>query len=160
MPSVPADTNLSLGKLMRAAKHDTVSNYTTETELGNDCGNTTTGDADVKMSEFYISAVDSGLSGFAYVDEQTSESYLLTFANAGSYFTSRIASNHRNFTWNTTNALFSPAGSPNYSGSFDAGSISNVNAANSVGDGQRGTFHAAHTNDTSLTILPVFHLKT
>ena len=42
MPSVPSDTNLSLGKLMRAAKHDTVSNYTTETELGNDCGNTTT----------------------------------------------------------------------------------------------------------------------
>ena len=66
MPSVPADTNLSLGKLMRAAKHDTVSNYTTEAELGNDCGNTTTSDADVKMSEFYISAVDSGLSGLLF----------------------------------------------------------------------------------------------
>ena len=152
MPSVPADTNLSLGKLMRAAKHDTVSNYTTEAELGNDCGNTTTSDADVKMSEFYISDVDSGLTGFAYVDEQTSESYLLTFANAGSFFTSRISSNHRNFTWNTSNALFSPTSNPNYSGSFDAGSISNINVANTVGDGTRGTFHAAHTNDTSITI--------
>ena len=54
MPSVPSDTNLSLGKLMRAAKHDTVSNYTTETELGNDCGNTTTANANLSMSEFYM----------------------------------------------------------------------------------------------------------
>ena len=152
MPSVPADTNLSLGKLMRAAKHDTVSNYTTETELGNDCGNTTTANANVSMSDFYMSAVDSGLTGYAYVDEQTSDTYTLGLSGGGALLTSRIAANYRNFTWNTSNALFNPTSNQDYTGVFTAGSISNINQANSVGDGTPGTFHAAHTNDTSLTI--------
>ena len=152
MPSVPADTNLSLGKLMRAAKHDTVSNYTTETELGNDCCNTTTANANVSMSDFYMSAVDSGLTGYAYVDEQTSDTYTLGLSGGGALLTSRIAANYRNFTWNTSNALFNPTSNQDYTGVFTAGSISNINQANSVGDGTPGTFHAAHTNDTSLTI--------
>ena len=152
MPSVPADTNLSLGKLMRAAKHATISDYTTESELGADCGNTTTANANVSMSDFYISAVDSGLSGYAYVDEQTSDTYTLGFAGEGALFTSRIAANYRNFTWNTSNALFSPTSNQDYTGVFSAGSISNINVANTEGDGARGTFHAAHTNDASLTI--------
>ena len=152
MPSVPADTNLSLGKLMRAAKHDTVSNYTTETELGNDCGNTTTANANVSMSDFYMSAVDSGLTGYAYVDEQTSDTYTLGLSGGGALLTSRIGGNYRNFTWNTSNALFNPTSNQDYTGVFTAGSISNINQANSVGDGTPGTFHAAHTNDTSLTI--------
>ena len=152
MPSVPADTNLSLGKLMRAAKHDTVSNYTTETELGNDCGNTTTANATVSMSDFYMSAVDSGLTGYAYVDEQTSDTYTLGLSGGGALLTSRIGGNYRNFTWNTSNALFNPTSNQDYTGVFTAGSISNINQANSVGDGTPGTFHAAHTNDTSLTI--------
>lgn len=152
MPSVPSDTNLSLGKLMRAAKHDTVSNYTTETELGNDCGNTTTANANVSMSDFYMSAVDSGLTGYAYVDEQTSDTYTLGLSGGGALLTSRIGGNYRNFTWNTSNALFNPTSNQDYTGVFTAGSISNINQANSVGDGTPGTFHAAHTNDTSLTI--------
>ena len=152
MPSVPADTNLSLGKLMRAAKHDTVSNYTTETELGNDCGNTTTANANVSMSDFYMSAVDSGLTGYAYVDEQTSDTYTFGLSGGGALLTSRIAANYRNFTWNTSNALFNQTSNQDYTGVFTAGSISNINQANSVGDGTPGTFHAAHTNDTSLTI--------
>ena len=152
MPSVPSDTNLSLGKLMRAAKHDTVSNYTTETELGNDCGNTTTANANVSMSDFYMSAVDSGLTGYAYVDEQTSDTNTLGLSGGGALLTSRIAANYRNFTWNTSNALFNPTSNQDYTGVFTAGSISNINQANSVGDGTPGTFHAAHTNDTSLTI--------
>ena len=151
MPSVPSDTNLSLGKLMRAAKHDTVSNYTTETELGNDCGNTTTANANVSMSDFYMSA-DSGLTGYAYVDEQTSDTYTLGLSGGGALLTSRIGGNYRNFTWNTSNALFNPTSNQDYTGVFTAGSISNINQANSVGDGTPGTFHAAHTNDTSLTI--------
>lgn len=152
MPSVPSDTNLSLGKLMRAAKHDTVSNYTTETELGNDCGNTTTANANVSMSDFYMSAVDSGLTGYAYVDEQTSDTYTLGLSGGGALLTSRIGGNYRNFTWNTSNALFNPTSNQDYTGVFTAGSISNINQANSVGDVTPGTFHAAHTNDTSLTI--------
>ena len=152
MPSVPADTNLSLGKLMRAAKHATISNYTTEAELGNDCGNTTTANANVSMSDFYMSSTGSGISGYAYVDEQTSDTYTLGLSGGGALLTSRIGANYRNFTWSTSNALFGPTSNQDYTGVFTAGSISNVNVANIEGDGTRGTFHAAHTNDTSLTI--------
>ena len=152
MPSVPDDTNLSLGKLMRAAKHATISNYTTEAYLANDCGNNAESNANVSMSDFYMSSTGSGISGYAYVDEQTSDTYTLGLSGGGASLTGRIGGNYRNFTWNTSNALFNPTSNQDYDAVFSAGSISNINVANSVGDGQRGTFHAAHTNDTSLTI--------
>ena len=104
------------------------------------------------MSDFYMSSTGSGISGYAYVDEQTSDTYTVGLSGGGASLTGRIGGNYRNFTWNTSNALFNPTSNQDYDAVFSAGSISNINVANSVGDGQRGTFHAAHTNDTSLTI--------
>ena len=42
------------------------------------------------MSEFSIDTVDNSLSGFQFVDEQTSEVYGMTFTNSGSRFQDKI----------------------------------------------------------------------
>jgi len=97
-----ADSNLSLGKLGRATAAGN-SDYTSET-LMSDCAGNTTADQDHSIGGFYISAVDSSLTGYAYVDESTNETYEITFTNANSLFTSRIATRAGNFTWTTDNS--------------------------------------------------------
>jgi hypothetical protein len=96
-----ADSNLSLGKLGRAAFG--TATYTTEISMS-DCAGNTTADQDHSIGGFYISAVDSSLTGYAYVDESTNETYEITFTNANSLFTSRIATRAGNFTWTTDNS--------------------------------------------------------
>ena len=58
------------------------------------------------MSQFYIGSVDNSLTGFQYVDEQTNETYTMTFGDENTLFRSRIE-RHQNFTWGTTMVVFS-----------------------------------------------------
>mgnify|MGYP001285596348 FL=1 len=138
--STAANQNLSLGKLKRAV--DGTDSYTTaNTSLGaqND------GSSQTKMSDFSISEVSS-VSGFAYLWEQTSETYTLNFSSAGSLFLSKIASRTANITWSTNNGLVSVSG--DYTGTATAGAISNAN----TGTGDDSDFFPAGTNNTSVNI--------
>ena len=68
------------------------------------------------MSQFYIGSVDNSLTG-QFVDEQTNETYTMTFGDENTLFRSRIAERHQNFTWGTTNGgLFAPVSSQDYTG--------------------------------------------
>ena len=62
LATVPADTNLSLGKLGRATNVDN-SDYTSETSLNSSARDSGTGA--VSMSQFYIGSVDDSLSGYS-----------------------------------------------------------------------------------------------
>jgi hypothetical protein len=97
----PADTNLSLGKLGKATGVN--SDYTSETLMSDGAGNSTA-DQNHSIGNFYIGAVDSTLTGYAYVDEQTNETYEVTFTDNNSLFASRIAARYQNFTWTTSNS--------------------------------------------------------
>ena len=138
--STAANQNLSLGKLKRAV--DGTDSYTTaNTSLGSQ----NDGSSQTKMSDFSISEVSS-VSGFAYLWEQTSETYTLNFSSAGSLFLSKIASRTANITWSTNNGLVSVSG--DYTGTATAGAISNAN----TGTGDDSDFFPAGTNNTSVNI--------
>ena len=116
-----AGQKLSLGKLGRAVSSSR-SNYTTKSSLGQNAGTTST---KTKMSEFSIDTVANSLDGYAYVDEQTSETYTLDFTGKGSLFQSKIGSVADNFSWTTNNSdAFSLSGGATTTGSFTAGAIS------------------------------------
>ncbi len=101
MATPPAGTALSLGKLGRATAVGN-SDYESATSL-NDCARDS-GTATTNLSNFYIGAVDSTLTGYQYVDESTNETYEVTFTDENSLFTSRIAARYQNFTWTTANS--------------------------------------------------------
>ena len=124
MPTPPAGTALSLGKLGRATAVDN-SDYTSATSL-NDCARDS-GTAATNLSNFYIGSVDSTLDGYPYVDEQTNETYELTFTNANSLFASRIAARADNFTWTTSNSsLFDMSGTEDVTTQFNAGALADT----------------------------------
>ena len=121
MATPPAGTSLSLGKLGRATAVDN-SDYTTKTSLNSCARDSSTGKA--SLGDFYISAVVNDLDGYPYVDEQTNETYEITFTNANSLFASRIAARADNFTWTTSNAsLFNMSGTQDVTTQFNAGAI-------------------------------------
>ena len=61
------------------------------------------------MSQFYVGSVDNSLSGYQYVDEQTNETYTMTFGNENTLFRSLVKTErHQNFTWGTTNGGLFP----------------------------------------------------
>tara|TARA_R100000664_G_C2751940_1_gene139225 strand:- start:982 stop:2466 length:1485 start_codon:yes stop_codon:yes gene_type:complete len=120
--STTANQNLSLGKLRRAVS-SSISSYTTANTSLTSAG----GGGQTKMSEFSIDSVDNTLNGFAYVDEQTSENYNLTFQNAGSKFLSKIGSRSDNFTWTTNQSdAFNLSTDSGYQRTFSAGTISDL----------------------------------
>ena len=120
MATPPNGTKLSLGKLGRATKGN--SNYTSKTSLnsaGRDSGTSKT-----SLSDFYIGSVDNSLDGYAYVDEQTNETYTMTFGDENSLFQSRIAGRHQNFTWSSNNdSLFGPQSNQDFTAVYEAGTI-------------------------------------
>ena len=121
MATPPAGTKLSLGKLGRATAVDNA-NYTSKTSLNSCARDSSTGKASI--GDFYISAVDSTLDGYPYVDEQTNEIYELTFTNNNSLFASRIAARADNFTWTTSNSsLFDMSGTRDVTTQYNAGAI-------------------------------------
>jgi len=117
----PNGTKLSLGKLGRATNVGNSDN-TSRTSLnsaGRDSGTSKT-----SVSDFYIGSVDDSLDGYAYVDEQTNETYTMTFGNENSLFQSRIGGRHQNFTWSSGNdSLFGPQSNQDYTAVFEAGAI-------------------------------------
>jgi len=117
----PTGTKLSLGKLGRATAVDNA-NYISKTSLNSCARDSSTGKA--SLGDFYISAVDSALDGYPYVDEQTNEIYELTFTNNNSLFASRIAARADNFTWTTSNSsLFDMSGTRDVTTQYNAGAI-------------------------------------
>jgi len=119
-----AGSKLSLGKLGRATAVDNA-NYTSKTSLNSCARDSSTGKA--SLSDFYISAVNSTLDGYPYVDEQTNEIYTLTVTNANSLFASRIAARADNFTWTTSNAsLFNMSGTQDVTTQYNAGAIADA----------------------------------
>jgi hypothetical protein len=125
-----ADSNLSLGKLAKATGVN--SDYSTQT-LMSDCAGNTTADQNHSVGSFYISGVDSSLTGYAFVDESTNETYEITFANANSLFTSRIATRAGNFTWTTSNSsLFDMSGTEDATTQYNAGAIADSTSPGSL----------------------------
>jgi len=121
--ATPTDgTKLSLGKLGRATAVGN-SDYTSKTSLNSAARDSGTGKASI--SDFYIGSVDNSLDGYPYVDEQTNETYTLTFTNENSLFQSRIGGRYQNFTWSGS-ALFPPQSNQDYTAVFAAGSITDA----------------------------------
>ena len=89
--------NLSLGKLRRAV--DGNDSYTAAMSMSQASGSSVFTSGPVKMSDFSISAVDEGVSGFTYLFEQTAENYEMEFSNEGSLFNKRIANRTENLSW-------------------------------------------------------------
>mgnify|MGYP001410021819 FL=1 len=145
--STTANQNLSLGKLRRAVS-SSISNYTTANTSLTSAG----GGGQTKMSEFSIDSVDNTLNGFAYVDEQTSENYNLTFQNAGSKFLSKIGSRSDNFTWTTNQSdAFNLSTDSGYQRTFSAGTISDLKTvlgSNLVTNGNFATWTNVSTPGT------------
>ena len=152
-----SDTDLSLAKLRRATDPGSVGDYTTLSRLGADCAGATSDNANYSLSEFSIDSVDNSLAGYLWVDEQTSETYTMSFTGVGSRFNGRIRGHYQNYTWTSNSASFAPSANQDYTATFTAPAISNINVPNAGGDGTLGTFYAAHTHDVDVEIRGKFH---
>ena len=137
--------NLSLGKLRRAV--DGNDSYTNAMSMSQASGSESTSPAPVKMSDFSISAVDEGLSGFEYLFEQTSEDYEMEFSNEGSLFNKRIANRTENLSWSFDGNLDVSFGSADYIATVTAGSITNTDGAIAGTFNQSGSIKAKFAED-------------
>ena len=125
MATPPNGTKLSLGKLGRATAVGN-SNYTSKTSLNDAARDSGTGKTSI--SDFYIGSVDNSLDGYPYVDEQTNETYTMTFTDENSLFQSRIGGRYQNFTWTTgDNSLFELQSNQDYTAQYNAQAIADAN---------------------------------
>jgi hypothetical protein len=152
-----ANSDLSLAKCHRAVDPGTLSNYTTLSRLAADCAGESTTNTNYALSDFTIDSVDDSLAGYLWVDEQTSETYTMSFTGAQSRFNGRIRGHYQNYTWTSNSASFAPTANQDYTAVFSAPAISNINVPNAGGDGTRGTFYAAHAHDVDVEIRGKFH---
>ena len=133
--------NLSLGKLKRAV--DGTDSYTTaNTSLAAQNSAAT----QTSMSSFSIDSIDA-LTGFAYLWEQTSEDYTMTFSEAGELFTSKIANRTQNLSWSFDGNLDVTIGSADYIASVTAGAITNTGGAIAGTFNQSGSIMAKFAED-------------
>ena len=119
MPS--AGDNLSLGALGKAVGVN--GNTTTLTALAaNGRGSTGT---QTSLSDFYISAVNSTISGVADTtpNESTNDAVTIGFSDEGSLFTTRIKTVTGNFTWAGGTSI-TIGGTKDYSATINFGSVS------------------------------------
>jgi len=137
--------NLSLGKLRRAV--DGNDSYTNAMSMSQASGSSATSPAPVKMSDFSISAVDEGLSGFTYLFEQTAENYEMEFSNEGSLFNKRIANRTENLSWSFDGTLDVSFGGADYIAQVTAGSITNTAGAVAGTFNQSGSIKAKFAED-------------
>jgi len=120
----PDGTKLSLGKLGRATAVDN-DDYTSKTSL-NDAARDS-GTDKTTLSSFYVESVDNSIDGYAYVDEQTNETYTMGFTNSNTLFDSRVKTRHQNFTWTTSNSsLFELQSNQDFSAQYNAQTIAEV----------------------------------
>ena len=137
--------NLSLGKLRRAV--DGNNSYTAAASMSQMSGSSATSPAPVKMSDFSISAVNEGLSGFEYLFEQTAENYEMEFSNEGGLFNKRIANRTENLSWSFDGNLDVTIGSADYIAQVTAGSITNTDGAIAGTFNQSGSLKAKFAED-------------
>ena len=137
--------NLSLGKLRRAV--DGNNSYTAAMSMSKASGSSATSPAPVKMSDFSISAVDEGVSGFTYLFEQTAENYEMEFSNEGSLFNKRIANRTENLSWSFDGNLDVTFGGADYIAQVTAGSITNTDGAIAGTFNQSGSIKAKFAED-------------
>ena len=137
--------NLSLGKLRRAV--DGNNSYTAAASMSQMSGSSATSPAPVKMSDFSISAVDEGLSGFTYLFEQTAENYEMEFSNEGGLFNKRIANRTENLSWSFDGTLDVSFGSADYIAQVTAGTITNTAGAIAGTFNQSGSIKAKFAED-------------
>ncbi len=141
--------NLSLGKLRRAV--DGNDSYTAAMSMSqasaSGAGAAITPTTPVKMSDFSISAVDEGVSGFTYLWEQTAEDYHVSFSDSGSLFNQRIASRTQNLSWSFDGNLDVTIGSADYIAQVTAGSITNTAGAIAGTFNQSGSIMAKFAED-------------
>ena len=137
--------NLSLGKLRRAV--DGNNSYTAVVSMSQMSGSVATSPAPVKMSDFSISAVDEGLSGFTYLFEQTAENYEMEFSNEGGLFNKRIANRTENLSWSFDGTLDVSFGSADYIAQVTAGTITNTAGAIAGTFNQSGSVKAKFAED-------------
>ena len=137
--------NLSLGKLRRAV--DGNNSYSAAASMSQMSGSSATSPAPVKMSDFSISAVNEGLSGFTYLWEQTAEDYEMEFSNEGGLFNKRIANRTENLSWSFDGNLGVTIGSADYIAQVTAGSITNTDGAIAGTFNQSGSLKAKFAED-------------
>jgi len=137
--------NLSLGKLKRAI--DGNDSYTAAMSMSQASGSSATSPAPVKMSDFSISAVDEGVSGFTYLFEQTAENYEMEFSNEGGLFNKRIANRTENLSWSFDGNLDVTFGGADYIAQVTAGSITNTAGAIAGTFNQSGSIKAKFAED-------------
>ena len=137
--------NLSLGKLRRAV--DGNNSYSAAASMSQMSGSSATSPAPVKMSDFSISAVDEGLSGFTYLWEQTAEDYEMEFSNEGGLFNKRIANRTENLSWSFDGNLGVTIGSADYIAQVTAPSITNTDGAIAGTFNQSGSLKAKFAED-------------
>ena len=137
--------NLSLGKLRRAV--DGNDSYTAAASMSQMSGSSATSPAPVKMSDFSISAVNEGLSGFTYLFEQTAEDYEMQFSNEGGLFNKRIANRTENLSWSFDGNLDVSFGGADYIAQVTAGTITNTDGAIAGTFNQSGSLKAKFAED-------------
>ena len=137
--------NLSLGKLRRAV--DGNDSYTAAASMSQMSGSSATSPAPVKMSDFSISAVNEGLSGFTYLFEQTAEDYEMEFSNEGGLFNKRIANRTENLSWSFDGNLDVSFGGADYIAQVTAGTITNTDGAIAGTFNQSGSLKAKFAED-------------
>jgi hypothetical protein len=137
--------NLSLGKLRRAV--DGNDSYTAAASMSQMSGSSATSPAPVKMSDFSISAVNEGVSGFTYLFEQTSENYEMEFSNEGGLFNKRIANRTENLSWSFDGTLDVTFGGADYIAQVTAGTITNTDGAIAGTFNQSGSIKAKFAED-------------
>jgi hypothetical protein len=137
--------NLSLGKLRRAV--DGNNSYTAAASMSQMSGSSATSPAPVKMSDFSISAVNEGVSGFTYLFEQTAENYEMEFSNEGGLFNKRIANRTENLSWSFDGTLDVSFGGADYIAQVTAGSITNTDGAIAGTFNQSGSIKAKFAED-------------
>ena len=140
-----AKQNLSLGKLRRAV--DGNNSYTAVASMSQMSGSSANSPSPVKMSDFSISAVDEGLSGFTYLWEQTAEDYEMEFSNEGGLFNKRIANRTENLSWSFDGNLDVSFGGADYIAQVTAGSITNTGGAIAGTFNQSGSVKAKFAED-------------
>ena len=137
--------NLSLGKLRRAV--DGNNSYTAAMSMSQASGSSATSPAPVKMSDFSISAINEGVSGFTYLFEQTAENYEMEFSNEGGLFNKRIANRTENLSWSFDGTLDVSFGGADYIAQVTAGTITNTAGAIAGTFNQSGSIKAKFAED-------------
>ena len=137
--------NLSLGKLRRAV--DGNDSYTAAASMSQMSGSSATSPAPVKMSDFSISAINEGVSGFTYLFEQTAENYEMEFSNEGGLFNKRIANRTENLSWSFDGNLDVSFGGADYIAQVTAGTITNTGGAIAGTFNQSGSIKAKFAED-------------